>query len=322
MPQKIVLTILLLSILAFTGCSASTPVPSDQTTSPASGETTTLKIGSLPRIFDLVLYAAQEDGVFQNNGLQVEIIPFRSVVERNTAFLTGELDGFVDSIYEVANLNKDGLNAKAVGHNLMPNMFEIVVSPGSGITTPAQLKGREIATSTGTIMEYALDKLLASENISPGEASYLNVPNMALRLEMMVQGKLPAAIFTPPLSVLAVDSGNRLLMDDTRQLLGGPGLIFSPEALKNKSSGVKKFVQSWQETVKIINAGPENYRSLLVTTAQVPEAIAETYPIPVFPEVRLPSQEEVDDLIQWMKSREMLTGDITYEDIVETGYLE
>ena len=135
MPQKIVLTILLLSILAFTGCSTSAPEPSDQA-SPASGENVTLKIGSLPRIFDIVLYAAQQDSIFQKNNLQVEIVPFRSVVERNTAFLTGELDGFVDSIYEVVNLNKDGQNSKAVGHNFMPNMFEIVVSP-DGITEPS-----------------------------------------------------------------------------------------------------------------------------------------------------------------------------------------
>ena len=319
MFKKFGLILLLAAALVTLGCSAAagqagvTAVPAEQPV---------LKIGSLPRIFDLVLYAAQQEGVFQKNNVKVEIVPFRSVVERNTAFLAGQLDGFDDSIYEAINLNKEAPNCLVVGHNLMSNMFVIVASPSSGITSPAQLKGKDIATSTATIMEYGLDELLASQGISGKEVTYVNVPNMPLRLEMMAQGKLAAAILTPPLSDLAIASGDKLILDDSQKLLAGPGLMFSNNALKNKSDGIARFIRSWQDSVKMINSNPDKYRALLVSTAGVPDSMAARYKVPVFPELRLPSPDELSVLVKWMRSKNMLTQDIPYEKVVETRYLK
>ena len=143
MLKKLVFALVLVIVLIAAGCAKAAP-----------DETITLKIGSLPRIFDMVIYSAQQEGVFQKNNIKVEIVPFRSVVERNTAFLAGQLDGFVDSIYEAININKDQEYCRVVGHNLMPDMFVLVASPSGGITSAQQLKGKEIGTSTGTIIEY------------------------------------------------------------------------------------------------------------------------------------------------------------------------
>jgi NitT/TauT family transport system substrate-binding protein len=324
---SIVLFLVLGLILVLVGCSSSTTPsttsnPSNPATSSTPATPVSLKIGSLPRIFDLVLYGAQQDGVFQKNNLQVEIVPFRSVVERNNAFLAGQLDGFDDSIYEAINIDKDNDCCRVVGHNLMPDMFKIVVSPSSGITSPAQLKGKDIATSTATIMEYGLDTLLASAGISNKDVSYVNVPNMPLRLDMMAQGKLSAAILTPPLSEQALASGDKLVMDDSKQLLAGPALIFSNDALKNKSDGINRFIQSWQQAVRLINANPDKYRNLLVSTAQVPDTLAASYKVPAFPEMRLPTTDEVNVLVNWMKSKAMITSDFPYNKLVETKYLK
>jgi NitT/TauT family transport system substrate-binding protein len=319
MYLKIILILLLAVALITLGCSASTGQAGVST---APVEQPVLKIGSLPRIFDLVLYAAQQEGVYQKNNVKIEIVPFRSVVERNTAFLAGQLDGFDDSIYEAINLNKDAPNCLVVGHNLMPNMFVIVVSPTSGITSPMQLKGKDIATSTATIMEYGLDELLASQGISGKEVNYVNVPNMPLRLEMLAQGKLAAAILTPPLSEQAIASGDKLLLDDSQKLLAGPGLMFSNNALKSKSESIARFIRSWQDSVKMINSSPDKYRPLLVSTAGVPENLAGSYKVPAFPEVRLPTQEELTILTTWMRSKNMLTQNIPYEKVVETKYLK
>ncbi len=311
MLKKLAFALVLVVVLITSGCAKAAPTP-----------TVTLKIGSLPRIFDMVLYTAQQEGVFQKNNIKVEIVPFRSVVERNTAFLAGQLDGFVDSIYEAININKEQEYCRVVGHNLMPDMFVLVASPAGGIISAQQLKGKEIGTSTGTIMEYGLDSLLASVGMSSQEVKPTNVPNMPLRLEMLMQGKLPGAILTPPLSEQALAGGAIRLLDDKKQQLAGPGLIFSMNAVNTKADAVKGFVQSWQQAVKLINADPEKYRTLLVSTAAVPEALAGTYKVPVFPEVRLPTEAEVKTLSDWMKSKSMLTADVPYTRIVDKSFIK
>jgi NitT/TauT family transport system substrate-binding protein len=311
MQKKICLVLALVVLLVSIGCSKAVPA-----------ETVSLKIGSLPRIFDMVLYTAQQENVFQKNNLNVEIVPFRSVVERNTAFLSGQIDGFVDSYYEAININKDQDYCRVVGHNMMPEMFVLVVAPGSSITSPEQLKGQEIGTSTGTIMDYALESLLASKGVSISDVKPTNIPNMPLRVETLLQGKLSAAILTPPLSVQALAGGAVRLLDDSQQQLAGPSLIFANSAISAKSAGIKNFVQSWQQTVKLINADPDNYRSILVKTASVPEGIAATYKVPVFPEARQPTEAEIQTLTDWMKAKGMLKTDIPYNKIVDTNFIK
>jgi NitT/TauT family transport system substrate-binding protein len=301
--------LLLLVALIFAGCG-------EKTTPAASTEPVNLKIGALPRIFDLVIYAAQQDGVFTQNNLKVDIVPFASVLERNNAFLAGQLDGFADSIYEAINMNKESQNAEVAGHNLMPDMFKIVVSPSSGITNPSQLKGKQIATSTGTIMDYALDQLLAPYKMSAADLVLVNVPKMPLRLDMLAQGTVQSAIFTPPLSEQAIASGNTLILSDSTNLLAGPALIFNVSAAKNKNVAVNSFTKSWNQEVALINASPEKYRSLLVKTAQVPESLAAAYKIPTFPEVRKPTQSEVTLMGDWMKSKGLLTNSVNYDNLV------
>ncbi len=332
MNRKIGMVVLLLLavVLVFPGCSSepSAPSPTAPSVSPVPGATevpaekVTLKIGSLPRIFDLIAYAAERDGIFEKHNLDVEIVSFRSTVEMNNALLVGELDGSIQGTFEAVNLNKEGENAKLVGHNFMPRMFEVVASQSSGITSADQLKGKEVATGTGTIMEYAMDELLRAQGMAGKDVNYVNVPNIALRVEMLNQGKVPVAVLTSPTSDLAVMNGARIILDDAEQLLGGPGLIFSIGALNSKSDGIDRFVKAWQETVDLINASPREYHSLLIDVARVPEQVASSLAVPVFPKLRLPEEVELKSITDWMIEKGLMIEPVPYDRVVETKYLD
>jgi NitT/TauT family transport system substrate-binding protein len=321
---------LVMAAMVFTGCSAvptATAQPVVSTTplaKPAETpvEAVGLKIGSLPRIFDLIAFAAQQEGLFKKHNLKVEIVSFRSTVEMNNALLAGELDGSIQGTFEAVNLNKEKVNAKLIGHNFMPRMFEVVVSPSSGITSPSQLKGKEVATGTGTIMEFAMDELLKSQSLSGKDVTYVNVPSIPLRVEMLNQGKIAAAVLTSPSSDLAMSMGNKIILDDTRNLLGGPGLIFSVKALNTKADGVGGFLQSWQETVELINSSPQKYHGLLVNVAKIAEPVANRIPVPEFPKLRLPAQGELDLIMNWMINKGLLNQPLPYDKIVEIKYLK
>jgi NitT/TauT family transport system substrate-binding protein len=330
----VVFLVTLVTALLLAGCSAqnasttsSPPVTSSSTSSQTSTTSPvplnlSLKVGSLPRIYDIIAYAGQQEGIYSKHQLTVEIVSFRSEVEKDTAMMSGNLDGVIEGSYGAVNLNKDQETSKLVAHSLMSRMFNVVVSKSSGITAPVGLKGKEIATSTGTIMDFALDKLLVAQGLSIKDLTLTNVANMPLRLEMLAQGKVPAALFTSPLSDQAVAAGNILILDDSKQLLGGPGLIFSTAALKNKSDAIQRFVDSWQETVKAINANPEKFRALIVSSAKVPESLAATYQIPVFPELRLPSEAEVQTIVVWMKAQGIAAQDVPYNKAVDTRFIK
>ncbi|MDP2917365.1 MAG: ABC transporter substrate-binding protein [Dehalococcoidia bacterium] len=312
MIKRLALTLVLFLavITVLAGCSAKPP------------EKVGLKIGSLPRLIDLIAYVAQQEGLFEKQGVTVEIVPFRSTVEMNTTLLAGELDGIIQDLFEAVNMNRDKETVKIVGRNVMPDMFHILVPSGSNISSPAQLKGTEIAVATGTIIEYGLDELLKSAGMDSKDVTKVNVPSMPLRLEILNQGKVPAAIFTQPLTDLAVLSGARVILDDSKQPFVGPGLIFSTGALKNKSEAIRRCVQAWQQAVDLVNARPDKYQSLFIDVARVPEPLTKRLTVPAFPKLRLPTEAEVTPVVKWMADKGLINKPLRLQDIVDTSFLK
>ena len=308
MFKRLGLALFLAVIIVLAGCA------------PKSMEKESLRIGSLPRIFDTIAYVAQQEGLFEKQDIVVQIVPFRSEIEMDSALLAGELDGIIDDIFMAVILSKEGETVKVVGWNAMPRVLQIIASPGSNITCPADLKGREIAVSINSIMDYALDRLLITEGLASEDIVKVNVPSMPLRLEVLSQGKVSAAILTPPLSDMAVFNGGRVIIEDTKPF-AGPGLIFSTEALRDKSDAIDRCIQAWQQAVELINAEPEKYHNLLSEIARVPEAVREHIEVPTFPTLRLPTEAEVDSVVSWMIGKELISKPITYKQVVDTKYL-
>jgi len=304
MFKRLSLVLLVVAAIVLAGCAK--PV-----------EKSSLRLGSLPRIIDLPAYVAQQEGA-QN---MVEIIPFRSTMEMNSALLAGEVDGIIQDVFGAVNLNKGEKTSKIVGYCVMPGMFEVIASTGSGITSVAGLKHKEIAVATNTVMDYALDRLLSAKGLTPDDIVKVNIPNMPLRLEVLNQGKVTAAILTPPLSNLAVLNGGKVIVDDIEQPFAGPGLIFSQGALKDKSEAISQFIQAWQQAVELINAEPEKYHSLLGEVARVPEAVSESIEVPTFPKLQLPTKAQVESVVNWMIDKGLISKRLAYEKVVETKYL-
>jgi NitT/TauT family transport system substrate-binding protein len=303
-----------------TTATATTTITS--TTTSVAKEPVSIKVGSLPRIYDIIAFVAKQENLYEKYGVKAEIVSFRSETEKDNAMLAGQLDGVIEGTFGAINLNKNEQTCQLVGHNFMTRMFELVVSSTSGITDASQLKGKDIATSTGTIMEYALDRLLASKGVDSKDVNMVNVSNMPLRLEMLTQGKVAAALFTSPLSDQAAASGNIILISDNQEQFGGPGLIFSLAALKAKPEGIAGFISAWQEAVRLINADPEKYRDLIVSAAKVPESLTATYKIPVFPELKIPEKSNYDKINSWMVGHGMITQPVPYEKAINTSFIK
>ncbi len=283
-------------------------------------EKNSLKLGAIPLIINLPGYVAQQEGLFEEQGLEVEIVPLTSTAVQMSAFQSGDVDGIFQHIYATAILNKDGETGKLVGASVMP-VFNIVASGGSGIISVEDLKHQEIAVATNTVIDYALERLLLAEGLDIDDIVKVNVSNMPLRLEMLNQGMVPAAILSSPLSDLAVLSGGRVIVNDLEQPFAGPGLVFTRGALKDKSDAIGRFIQVWQQAVELINTEPEKYHGLLSEISRAPETISQSLKVPTFPKLELPTQAEVESVVDWMVDKGITDNRLAYEEIMETKYL-
>ncbi len=280
-----------------------------------------LKVGVLGILDTLPMYVADQEGFFKTQGISVELVPFKSALERDTAMQAGQIDGMLNDLVSAALLNKDADKVRVVRVAMRPArnqaMFRLLGSPQSKATTVGGLRGLEIGISKSTVIEYVSDSLLAAGGLQPSDVSYSPVPDMGLRLSSLVEGKLPAATLPEPLASLAIKQGARPLADDSQLTVGQSVLTFGLDAIRKKPATLRKFLAAYEEGARVLNAAPEKYGSLLIDKGRVPEPVKDSFKMPAFPTASVPTEAEVNDATAWMVKKGLLPKAPSYSTIVD-----
>ncbi len=285
-----------------------------------------LKIGILPIVDVLPIYVAQQNGYFEKEGIQVEPVLIKSAQERDTLMQTGQVDGEITDLVSVEMFDRKGVGLKAVlvAMEATPKepVFRILASPGSGITSPAGLKGVPIGISKNTIIEYVTYRLLETAGLKDSEVSTTEVSAIPVRYELLMKGKIKAATLPEPLASGAVAGGARVIVDDTsRPEVSASLLAFSTKALSEKPKTVEKFLSAWLKAEEEINRHPDRYRGLLIEKGRVPKSVQESYRMPVFPGALVPTESQVKDVASWMKGKGLIQKEPRYGDVVDGSFL-
>ncbi|MDP1545293.1 MAG: MetQ/NlpA family ABC transporter substrate-binding protein [Anaerolineales bacterium] len=292
---------------------------------PAKG-TATLKIAVLPIIDTLPMYIAQQEGLFEKHGVNVEFIPVASAPERDQLLAAGQADGTVNETLAVMLFNKETIQMQAVRYALRPakgyGHFFILASGESGITSVEELKGVEIGVSQGTVIEYVTDRLLQAEGFTADEIKTIAVPKIPDRMSLLASGELQAGVMPDPLASLVVAQGGVIVADDSAHPEYGFSVIsFRKEVIDANPEAVKGFLAAIEEATALLNADSSKYKNVLSEQNLVPPPLLESYQTPPFPSAGVPTEAEWNDALNWLKEKGILTIDISYADSVNPSLL-
>lgn len=275
-----------------------------------------IRIGLLPAADTLLLIVAKEEGLFAARNLDIELVPFMSSLEQGTALLAGRLDGTFTDIIRVLLLNEAGADQKIVATTFHASpghrYFGLAVSPQSKRTTLADTAAMEVGISTATIIEYVYERMLRERGLDLNHMRPVSLDKIPIRLQMLLSGKLEAAILPEPHLSLAERRGARVLWDDgalntalavvalNTSVLDGPNGAAVPEAIRDALA----------EAAQRINADPIKYRALMVEKKLLPTALADEYSMMSF-DLRfvpkaLPDSDQLQDYVTWMRQHELL----------------
>ena len=281
------------------------------------GEEATIKVGVMPDEASLPYHVADKEGLFAAHGLHVEVVPFQSAMERDTALRAGEIDAGENDPVGVLLLRDTGYDVKIVSlelHDTADKMrFAIIASPQSNISTVEDLEGKTIAISDNTIIEYVTDTVLG--DVQPDK---VDVKKLPLRVSMLLSGQIDAATLSEPLASYVVHQGAQLVISDAMlgRNISQTVIVFSGEFISAHPDCVDTFLAAYSEAVDRINANPENYRALLVEKTRIPEEIAGSYTIATYLHPQPYPAEKFEEVLQWMQSNNLVHGDMSYEDVV------
>ena len=285
-----------------------------------------LKIGLLLIEDSVPFYVAEQENFYKKHKVEVELVPFLSALERDSALTAGAIDGAISdpvgAILFDRGRGEIKITSLCLGKTPGEGIFAILSAPGSGIDSVEQLRNVEIAVSNATIIEYVTDRLLAAQGFGEDEIRKIEVKKMPIRMQMLISGSVKAATLPEPLASIASGKGAKVLLADSSvsESLSQTVIIFRKDALKKKRRQVESLFEAYGQGVKAINESPEKYRKLFVEKGRIPPFLAEKYPIPVYPEPEPFSKTLYDPVIKWLKDKN-LVDNLPYQKMVSTDFM-
>ena len=342
LQRRLLIVVLSLGMLAAACAPQATPAPTASSAPEAaeasptpeemavSGDMPTLRMALLPVLDVLPFFIAQQNGYFTDEGVNVELVPVSSALEREQLMTSGEVDGVLTDVIGPAITNAaaaPSVKIVAMARRAYEDapVFRLLAAPDAGVESPEDLAGKSVGISENSVIQYLADRMFAQVGMSSDDVSYKSIPAIPTRFTLLMEGQLASAILPDPLAQAAIEAGAVLVMDDTLFLdeqLSQSVLSFRNVTLEEKPEAVRAFLRAWNRAVDALNADPASYRALWLENTSVPESVQDTYQIPPFPEGEITSEAVWDDVSSWLVERGIIDEPASYADSVDSSFLE
>lgn len=219
---------------------------------PASAQLTRLNVGySAISADQLPAWVAKDTGIFEKNGLHVDLIFFTGGSTSILALVSGDVPITQVSGPGVVNSVLAGSDAAFVAAGITSLNYVLIGKPG--VTKPEQLKGGTVAISrfgsaTDSIARFALKKI----GFTPGkDVTIVQVGSGPDRFNAALTGKVTAAVINPPSSFLAEKKGLAVLADVAKMglIFQHTGAVTTRRFIKEHPDTVRSYVRSHMEAV-------------------------------------------------------------------------
>jgi NitT/TauT family transport system substrate-binding protein len=240
---------------------------------------TKLRVGYLhtPAV-DGQIHIGQQMGSFAKRGLDLELIQFTTGLELFQAMIGGSLD-VLSTGAVVSNFPARGQGKVFLINNIEYATAQLWVRDDS-IKTIADLKGKQISTTTGTTAHVFLDRALRSANLDPTKDVQLVNQRMAEAVTSFVSGAVPAVALWVPFDTIVKQKvpNARKLVDASAYypqaaIMGG--WAASNDFYEKNKPALAQLVAAWAEANDAIVANLDAAAEMLQKTQYKDVPLAE-----------------------------------------------
>lgn len=312
------MVILLVAMLVFvlTGCAGT----QKENPAPKQSQLQPITVGLMPDVDSIPFIIAQEKGYFKEEGLTVNLKQFKSAMERDSALQSGNLDGAISDMLAEAFAKAGGFDT--VITSLSTGSYKMVVNKNETAASIQDLKGKDVAISKNTIIEYVTDRIAAEGGLTANDINKIVIPQIPARLEMLQNGKIAAATLPEPLATVAIKNGGKLVKSSD-QLGINPGVIlFTTKAVNEKEKEIQAMYRAYSKAIQYLSQEPvENYIDLIIEKGGFPKDVKGALVLPKYTKAVAPQQKDVDDVIAWLHARQLIQKTYSYPELVDTRFV-
>lgn len=205
-------------------------------------------------------HLAAQKGLFAKHGLDVQIEDGNGSVATVQIVGNGEYDVGHASLAPMAIARAKGLPVKAIAGFTRQNDIGLLVPKDSGIKSPADLKGKKIAFTAGSLESPFIDRFLAAGQLKRADVELINV-DAAAKAGTYMAGRSDAAFSSVPFFLPVVSlqrPSNGIRFADYGLAFPSFGLFATERTIGAKADALRRFASVVAGTWAYIYDGHED----------------------------------------------------------------
>lgn len=267
------------SLLITVSCAQSTPqadAPADAPATAASGEPIKLGYSSWAGWWPWAI--AEEEGLFEANGANVELIWFDGYLESMQALAAGQLDANSQTLNDTISFAGDAVNgmvAVLVNDNSAGN--DKVIG-AEGIDTVADLAGKSVALEEGVVGDFLLSLALEDAGLSRDDVTIRNLETGAAATAFAAGQVDGFAGWVPFWETALSREGSQELASSADYPGAIPDLlVVTQELVDSRPDQVQALVNTWFDILAFIDENPDRANEIMAKRASVSDSEFEKY---------------------------------------------
>jgi NitT/TauT family transport system substrate-binding protein len=188
-------------------------------------------------------HLAQERGLFKKYGLDVSIDDGNGSVATVQIVGNGEYDVGHASLAPMAIARSKGLPVRAIAGFTQKNDIGLMVPRGAAINSPADLKGKKIVFTAGSLEAPFIDRFLAAGKLKRDDVELLNV-DAAAKAGTYMTGRADGAFSSVPFFLAVAESqrpSTAVRFADYGLQFPSFGLLATETAIAAKRDALRRF---------------------------------------------------------------------------------
>ncbi|MCR5849916.1 MAG: ABC transporter substrate-binding protein [Bacteroidaceae bacterium] len=262
-------------------------------------DTTVLRVAVMPTLSCLPVYYAEQTGLADSLGLEMEVLHFQAQMDIDTAIIYGHADVAFTDLIRVERLSKE---VTLTPFASCDEPLSLISLKTKRVKRVNQMKEQMIAISRLSATDYWCDRVLDSTRTNRDDIYRPQINDVQLRAEMLRQGLIDAAMMSEPYATWMTMLGHKRLF----QSKGKQPRLYAWAACSSSTQQQKKvFRKLLNEAVERMGKEVEAtlFRDILKQEYRLPPALVDTLdlPIPVPPADIL--QSDITEAEKWLEGR-------------------
>ncbi len=234
-----------------------------------SGETLTLGYSAWPGWFPLAV--AEQAGIFEEHGLDVELRFFADYLGSLDAMAGGQLDGNTQTLNDTMFAVAAGDEQVIVLTNDNSTGNDAIICDES-ITSIDQLQGKTVAAEQGVVDHFLLLQGLQSVGLAQDDIDFRGVLTDAAAAGF-AGGEFDCVGVFAPFTLTALERPGSHVLFSSKDFPGtiSDHIVVTPELIEDRPEDVQALVDAWYDTLNWIDAHPEDALAILAEAADLSE---------------------------------------------------